>query len=169
MKLTFEVDGVEVLSRKLQNVANTAEDLTGAFEAAQKEFYIAETDNFQSSNTSGKSGKWKERSEKYENSLGTFALLAGIERRSDRLYKSLTGDRENSVTKIGKKEAVFGTSLPYAKAQHYGYEPRNLPSRPLIDLSDKQLKKIFDVMKKEIYGAIKKEGFVMTESNTGDF
>lgn len=157
IELIYQVDGTEILRRELQNAAGAVSDLTPAFEAAQTAFYDAEADNFQSQNTSGKSGRWADRSENYEKRLGTFALLAGVERLSDTLYKSLTRpNSQGSVSRIAPMEAEFGTSLIYARAQHYGYEPRNLPSRPLIDLSDAQIETMSDAKRKAIVGEMQR-------------
>lgn len=173
LSLTFEVEGEEVLIKNFRQVAATIEDLTDAFRATQVEFRNAESDNFQSENSSGKSGKWKPLSKAYEKQkiakYGTFALLAGVEIASEKLYKSLTGETADTVTRIDKREAAFGTSLPYAKAQHFGYSPRNLPSRPLIDLSDLQLKRMGDAMRKEIVGQVKRRTtLILNDSNFGD-
>ena len=144
----------------LKRVGESTTDLTNAFKAVQKTFLDLEAQNFDNENARGRSGRWKPLSPSYEKAkiarFGTFALLAGVERATDKLYKSLTGKTSDSVERIDKQEAVFGTTVPYAKAQHYGSQKQNLPSRPLIDFSDEQLKEIGKVIRKEIAGEVKR-------------
>lgn len=166
MKFKIEIQGEEKFSREIKNLDDKLEDLSPAFRAAHKIFQEAEADNFQSDNSTGRSGKWKPLSEKYAEykvkKLG-FLGFVSLERLSDRLYKSLTGQTSDSIVEINKKDAKFGTSLPYAKAQHFGAPSKNLPSRPIIDLSEKQFEQMGNAMRKALAHEIKKTGFVMTD------
>ena len=167
LKITANIERKELLTTALKKVSDATSDLITAFKAAGKQLEKIEADNFQSENAKGKSGRWKPLSKAYEKQklkkFGTFALLAGVEIATEKLYKSLTGKTSDSIERIDKQEAAFGTSLKYAKAQHFGYAPRNLPARPLIDPSDEQLKEISKVMRKEIVKEVKRTTFVVTE------
>lgn len=170
VNVSLQVEGQNVLDFQFRAAAKSIEDLSGAFEAAHKVFLNAEADNFQSENATGKSGKWKPLSAAYEKrkvaKYGTFALLAGIEVASEALYKSLTRKTGDSVKEIEPLNAKFGTTLPYAKAQHFGVSSKNLPARPLIDLSDEQLKEMKKEMRKEIVGEIKRRTtLIVDETN----
>lgn len=160
MKFSFTVENDKVLSREFKNVAESFTDFSDAFRAALPVFRESIQDNFQSNNTTGKSGAWQPLSAAYEEQkvrkLGFLGFVT-LERLTDALYDSLTKQAAHSVVEISDKEAAFGTDLPYAKAQHFGHPPRNLPSRPLIDLSDTQLKSLGDAMKKAIVGKVKRE------------
>jgi len=169
VQIIFQVEGEENLIRNFSNVRKGLDDFSKAFRAAQKAFFEIEKNNYQSDNATGKSGRWQPLSPKYEarkiSKLG-FLGFVSLERLTDATYKSLTGESEHTVTVINKLDAAFGTNTPQAKAQHFGYAPRNLPARPLIDLSDGQLKRIGDVMQKEILGDVRTDTtFVMTEEN----
>jgi phage gpG-like protein len=173
MSINFkaQLEGKEILTRAFRSLTDQIDDFRPAFEAAQDKFFEAEKDNFATDNRTGRSGAWQPLSEKYAarkvRSLG-FAGFIGLERYSDRLYKSLTGkDAPDSISRITNTTAEFGTSVPYAKAQHFGYKPRNLPARPLIDLSGIQVEAMASAMQKATVRQLKKSGFAVTESNFG--
>jgi phage gpG-like protein len=142
VKVVSEIEGEEIVRRALEAIGAKADDFEPAFKAAQPEFYRIEEENLNSENASGKSGKWEELSESYKEEKIRRGLPEDIEKASKVLFESLTGEAPGSVTIITKTEAAFGTDLPYAKAQHFGLEEKNLPARPLIDLSEAQMQEI---------------------------
>lgn len=160
LQLTAKIDGVEQLKIELAKVEQTIEDFSPVWAAVKKKFHEIESDNFQSGNAKGASGRWADLSPAYEEikvkKYGTFALLAGTLRATDALYKSLSGDTSDSVFETDKTSMSVGTSLPYAKAHQYGVPSRNLPARPPIDLSGEQKDELSKVMKKEIRERVKR-------------
>lgn len=175
LKLRVSVDGEQVLKKAFRQASKNIEDLSPVFRGVQKVFYDIEKENFQSLNTSGASGKWKPLSSAYEKQktrkYGTFVIFAGVMRASDALYKSLTGEREHSITIIEKQEAAFGTNLPYAKAHQAG--AARLPQRKVIDPSPKQLKRVGNMMKSQLVYRMIGTGLRVDEKNfglvTGDY
>lgn len=71
----------------------------------------------------------------------------GIERMRDHLYGSLTSKGDSGhVFAVGPGWMEVGTSLLYARAQHFGYEPAGLPSRPLIRVTKKEGEEMVDAL-----------------------
>jgi len=61
----------------------------------------------------------------------------GMERLTNALYESLsTRGATGNVDRRERDYAEFGSSLPWAMAQHRGVPERNLPSRLLLVMND---------------------------------
>ncbi len=171
LNLKVEVSGKEILSLNFKKLDAAATDLTPMFRNdVLPEMRRIEFENFTSENSTGKSGKWQELSDGYREMREKKDFIATIERDSNDLYFSLTRESEHSVLVIEKDSFTFGTDLPYAKAQHFGNPKRNLPARPLIDLSDVQIKGLGKVMRKSLLGEVKRRtSFIATEENYDQF
>jgi phage gpG-like protein len=83
----------------------------------------------------------------------------------------LTGNLERSVVNRFSPDAVFeaeaktltlGSSVPYARAHHYGYPPRNLKARPVIDIDDSTEARMLDVAEREFADYCATLGFGVT-------
>ncbi len=163
MKLSVTVEGEEQLKIALGKASDVISDLRPAWKPAQKLFQDFSEDQFQSSGSAGASGKWKPLSKKYEaqkvRKFGTFALLAGINIRTERLYKSLRGETSDTVYIPEKDSLTLGTTVPYA-----GYVQR---VRPVISLSDKQKQELGMTIKKELKTQMRGTGLTVNESNFG--
>ncbi len=161
MSISIQVEGEDAVRLALGKVIDSITDLRPAWKEAKRVFREIETDQFQSSGAAGASGKWKPLSKAYEaqkiRKFGTFALLAGVNIRTERLYKSLRGDTADSVYTESPQEMTIGTSVPYAK-----YVQK---ARPVISLSDKQKQQLGLAIKKSLRSEVRKSGLVMTEGN----
>jgi hypothetical protein len=165
IKISITTEGEEQLSIALDKLSHAGEDLTPVWGAVKKTFQDIEADQFQSSGALGASGKWKPLSKAYEKEkiqrLGTFALLAGINIASERLYKSLKGDTGDTVFVQAKDSLTLGTTVPYAKYVQ--------DARPVISLSGKQIESLSETIKKGLIEKIGETGFVMDENNFRSF
>ncbi len=163
MKLTVTVEGEKQLAIALGKASEIISDLRPAWKPVQKLFQDFSSDQFSSSGTAGASGKWKSLSAKYERAkvrkYGTFALLAGINIRTERLYKSLRGETSDSVYIPEKDSLTLGTTVPYAK-----YVQK---VRPVISLSEKQKKELGLSVKGSLMGQMRRTTLTVDESNFG--
>lgn len=154
MKLDIQVDGVQSTIAAFDKVIRGTLDLRqlGTWDAVQKEFYQIEKDQFQSSGGVGRSGKWKELSPAYEKAkiakYGTYALLVGPLRATDRLYKSLTGPGPDAVVDKQAQEMTLGSSVPYGPYHQRG--GGRLPKREPISLTPEQEKQLVKPIKKKL-------------------
>lgn len=164
LNLSFEVEGVEVLARQFRQVGEIASDLTPVWGDVKSKFFEFESDQFQSSGGAGASGQWKPLSAAYEArktaKYGTFALLAGANIRTERLYKSLTTDTPDTVYQPEKQSLTLGTTVPYARFVQ--------AARPVIDLSDKQKKELGKAIKGGLMPQLRRTTLILNESNFGD-
>lgn len=165
INISITSDGQEKLSFALDKLSRTAADLTPVWGAVKKTFQDIEADQFQSEGALGASGKWKPLSKAYEaqkiRRYGTFALLAGVNIASERLYKSLKGDTDDTVFVPTKDSLTLGTTVPYAKYV------QNV--RPVISLSGKQIESLSETIKKGLIEKVGETGFVMDSSNFNNF
>jgi len=164
MKLSVTVEGEQQLAIALGKASDIIADLRPAWKPVQKLFQDFSSDQFQSSGSAGASGKWKPLSAKYERAkvkkFGTFALLAGINIRTERLYKSLRGETSDSVYIPEKDSLTLGTTVPYARYV------QNV--RPVISLSDRQKKELGVSIKRSLVSQLKGTALTVNESNFGD-
>jgi len=155
---TIEVEGKTELERGYYKIAETVSDFTPVWEGVQQEFYSIEAEQFESEGTKGASGKFQDLSSAYEAiklaEYGTVPIMTA----SGALYESLKGETSDSIVIIDAKEAVFGTSLPYAKKHFEGRG--SLPVRKVIDLSDTQKRRLSGRIKKELLPYLKKSRVV---------
>ena len=59
MKITFEVEGVQILNRSFQRIGQHLEDLRPIWETVQRDFWKIEDQQFKSEGAKGASGAWK--------------------------------------------------------------------------------------------------------------
>lgn len=88
--------------------------------------------------------QWK--SKNYSGDLPTLML-------SGHLYESLVYENNDTVLKMSETSLVFGTSVPYAAALHYGYKKRKLPSRKYMGYRRNQKERIELELRKYITDA----------------
>jgi phage gpG-like protein len=119
------VEGLPELSAALERVADDAVDLRRVDAQLEARFHEGNREQFDSEG--GRSGGWKPRVE----AQGTFAGRP-LEQLSGRLRNSLTGRTSDSIHRVDKDSAEFGTSVPYALVQHEGNALGTLPGRPLV-------------------------------------
>jgi hypothetical protein len=80
----------------------------------------------------GLSGGWQALSAAYAKRKAKTHPGKTIERRDGALEKSLrNANAPGSIYKPERDSLTLGSTLKYAKAQHFGYKKRNLPARPL--------------------------------------
>lgn len=166
--IKITVDGVEQFNRTFSRLDADFKDLTPIWDDVRDAFWEIEEEQFQSGGAKGASGAWKPLSPAYEKAkiakFGTFALVAGILRATDALYKSLTRQTENTIYQKSSTEMSVGTNLAYAKFHQRG--GGRLPQRKVIDLSDAQKKGLQKTIQKSLVKQIRRRGtFVQTDIN----
>lgn len=73
------------------------------------------------------------------------------------LMGSLTDKGHPShVFRSGPSFAEYGTSVPYAAAQHFGYELRALPSRKLIQMTKAEASRIADAIMAFLFSSMRR-------------
>lgn len=154
MKFTVEVEGTEQLKAEFRGVESTVSDFSPIWKGVQSEFFAIEKEQFNSEGGKGASGNWQALSPAYREIKQKRYGSKPILRATDRLFKSLTGETDDSIAQFGKTEAAFGTRLPYAR-RHQGGGGR-LPRREPISLSDKQKERIVKRIGKELLNRLKK-------------
>ena len=159
-KIQISVDGVDQFNRTFSRLDENFDDLTFLWDDVRDAFWEIQEDQFQSGGAKGASGAWKPLSKKYEEEkirrYGSFALIAGVLRATDDLYKSLTRQTKDTVYQKSKKSMAVGTSLKYA-----GYHQRGggrLPKREVISISDKQKKTLQKTIQKNLVKNLRKDG-----------
>jgi phage gpG-like protein len=152
LRFTARIDGV---SQSLAAFLKLQKDLVdlrklGAWDLVQAKFYRILKNQFETEGGAGKSGKWQALSSKYKPVKQKRWGDVGILQASGKLYKSLTSESSDSIVEKRPQELIIGTSLPYARAQHAGYSPRNLPARPIISLTEEQEKDITEPLTRKV-------------------
>ena len=113
----------------LNRFAKEVGDLKPALRLARRMILNAIDENFETEGESSgeKFKEWSEGYKKWRKKKG----------RVDSKILSLDGNLRKSMTsRITREELVIGTANEYAAAQNFGYEPRNLPQREFMRLSE---------------------------------
>lgn len=80
---------------------------------------------------------------------------------------SATGALEDSLTEEGAEGAIYdatpdtltvGSSLPYARAHHFGLLERSLPARPIYLVDDELAREVAEVMERDLTDFAEKIG-----------
>lgn len=165
-RITLEVGGVAEFDRVFSRAGAVISDLRPVWEEIKQEFFEIEQDQFQSSGTKGASGKWKELSPLTQarkiKKYGTFAVVAGPLIATERMYKSLTRQTDDTVFESDAQSMVIGTKVPYAKYHQRG--GRNLPQREVISFSEAQKLKMQKRIQKEIVRQMRQSRVPMNET-----
>lgn len=129
MRITFDDGGTQA---RVEGIRGALDDLRPWFGDVHDIFLAFEKKVFASQG--GYSGEqWQALSPMYAAWKKRNAPGKTMMHLSERLYPSLTSkSHEDHVYETGPSWMEVGTRTLYARAQHFGYEPANLPARPLI-------------------------------------
>jgi phage gpG-like protein len=133
LRFTFEVDGVEQISRGFSRFADGVRDLSPAWNDIAKDFHDVEAKQFESEGSSG-SGGWRPLSPRYAAWKARHYPSRGILVRTGTLRGSLTGKNEGYIERKAPLELTLGTAVSYAAAHQRG--TRRMPRRPIIELNE---------------------------------
>jgi phage gpG-like protein len=136
--LTINTVGDERFVRGFNRYAQEVQDWRPAFEQIYDNFLDIERRNFRAQ---GYPHPWKQLSPEYRQWKAVHYPGKPILQRTGRLMRSLTAKRQagaqDTVKDIRKLRAEFGTQVPYARAHQQGHPPRNLPARPVVQLTER--------------------------------
>jgi len=145
-------EGLPELLTVLERVADDGVDLRRVDRELEDRFHEGEREQFDSQGA--RSGGWKPRAEKE----GTFAG-APLEQRSGRLRASLTSRTADSIHRVEKDAAEYGSALPYARTQHEGNARGTLPGRPLIVVTEEDERAYLEIVREDAADFMRSLGF----------
>lgn len=93
------------------------QDLAGAFELIHRDYQAIQKKSFASG---GSPIKWEELTEPYRRIKASARPGAPVLVYDGRLRDSFIGETGDTIKRIGKQQAFFGTSVPYAGYHQYG-------------------------------------------------
>jgi phage gpG-like protein len=166
VRFSFEVQGEKQFDRIFQRFDEDLRDITPIADEIRDAFWEIEKEQFQSGGAKGASGKWKPLSPAYERQkiaqYGTFAIIAGVLRATDAMYKSMTSQTGDTVYQKSKDSIVIGTSL--ARAMYHQTGGGRLPQRKVIDFSDDQRRSLTKEIQKSLVKQIRRGGIYVDYS-----
>jgi phage gpG-like protein len=167
IRFTVDVDGTAEFDRAFNRVEHHIADLTPVWAEVKQQVFEIEQDQFQSGGAKGASGKWAELSPKCEEvkirKYGTFAVIAGPLIATERLYRSLSRETEDTVYIAEPQEMTIGTSVPYAGYHQKGTS--KMPARPPISLSGDQKKQIQKRIQRKLLDYVRETGLSDPKEN----
>lgn len=160
INIKFEIQGEEQFNRTFRRLDENFKDLSPIWDDVRDAFWEIEADQFQSEGAKGRSRRWKPLSKRYEKQkiarYGTFAVIAGVLRATDSLYKSMTRATGDTVYKKTKDSMIVGTSLEYAAYHQKG--GGRLPKREIISLSEANKRALQKTIQKALVKQIRRSG-----------
>ena len=141
--LGFRIEGLQETLSALDRFADEMVDFRRVEQPLKERFHEMERGQF---DTQGERGgtDWLPLNSAYELQKAKDYPGQPIERRTGALERALTGDTPDSISRVDKEEFEFGTSLPYAQAQHGG--TATIPARPLIEPTDEDERAIGQII-----------------------
>ena len=154
-RFRIEVAGQAEFNRSFIRLKDNIEDLTPEWEAAFVAFQTIQAEQFNTEGQAGATGRWLPLSENYGrwkelNYPGTKIL-----ERTGRLKDSLIGETSDTVKKIDKLSAEFGTLVPYAMPHQIGGGGGRPPRREVISFSERQKTFLMKEIQKKLVERIK--------------
>jgi len=135
VRISLVVDGVVEFDRTFTRFAEQIEDLREIWPPVITEFRNVMTLHFRAQGA-GRSGPWVRLSPIYAEWKRRRFPGKTILRRTDRLYRSLTGRTEDTVIRQGRHTLEIGTRVFYAGFHQRG--TRTMPARRIFDLGEPQ-------------------------------
>ena len=154
INMRLDDGGARVL---LQGLAQSTKDLRPFFEDAHNIFIAMEKEQFASEGAySGE--RWEPLNPRYAEKKARDGYSGmQIMQRERRLFESLTQKTHaEHVYAFGSDWVEMGTRVLYARAQHFGYEPRNLPARSLIRITKAEGERLVDALLAHILGSTRR-------------
>jgi len=141
--LEVETIGGDTFVRGMNRYAEDVTDWRPAFEDIYTNFTNIQKGGFRRQGHHG--SKWADLSPRYKRWKEMHYPGRPILTRTGRMRDSMTGRNQaasqDTVKRVEKLAAEFGTQVPYAYAHQHGYPPGNLPARPMVDLNEDQRRK----------------------------
>lgn len=128
IKTDYEVKNLREFRKVLQAAGGIVQDLRFPFKQISGDFYKSEKSIFQLKGP----GRYKDITPQTKTQkLREVGFIYPILKRTRRLEKSVTSPRtKDSILKIGKKELIIGTKVPYAAFHQEG--TKRMPRRPFF-------------------------------------
>ena len=111
IRINAEISGEKRLIQRLNNYAGEVDDNSERFESAFLEWTAQNRELYQSRGY----GKWDDLTARYAAEKQRRYGFKPIGIRTGRSYYSLTGITKDTVKRIDKYSATFGSSVPYLK------------------------------------------------------
>lgn len=160
-RLRAEILGTEVFNRAFNRI-DSLSDLRPLWPEVIREFYLIETEQFESEGAAGASGKWAALSDVYAKYKEVAHPGQPILRADDNLYQSLTDpEAVGAVLRPEADSLTIGTSVPYATAHQRG--TRRMPARPPISLAEAQKRRLQKSIQAGLVRFVREAGFNVEE------
>lgn len=132
MFMTVELQGDQLLRRKLLRGAEAAENMKPALWEVREDLFRIIRTNFESQGRRG-GGSWKQLDPKTAAAKERRGQDPRILFGTHKLFNSLTrrGDR-NMRSAVTKDRFYLRSTLPYVETHEYGDEERGIPARPFL-------------------------------------
>lgn len=161
LDFTIDVDGVREFDRSFNRIRRHINDLFPVWREVQAEFFFIERRQFRTEGAAGASGRWKALSPKYAAwKLKRYGPKPILER-TGRLLKSLTNQSPDTIRVFGRREAIFGSRVPYGRYHQRG--GGRLPQRKPIDPTTEQKRDLQKAIQRGLVKIIRKDPSVELE------
>lgn len=151
-RISLIVEGEVEFDREFARLDAVISDLRPIWPDVRDKFWDIQEIHFNSEGSSGRSGKWKKLTKRYnEQKIARYGPGLKILEATGDLKASLTGQTGDTIYRTSKDEIAIGTALARGRWHHIG--AGNLPVRKVIDLSDSQRTELMKV----IQGALVKQ------------
>jgi hypothetical protein len=134
-QFNFAVHGVRSAALRVDGLAKRASAPGPAFEAIHRSFMDYESKVFAAEGAYDGAARWASLSQSRVTQKSRQKLRPEINRATDALRRSLTQGGADHVYYHAGIVLRMGTKLPYARRIHEGDAGKNLPPRPLWDIS----------------------------------
>lgn len=137
MKFGIQIFGDDVINRELVRMGGRAVNARKPFREVSSRLADIERRVFDSQGRYG-GGSWRRLAPATVRRKRLRRLDRRIEHATRRLRKSMIRKQHggDAIRRVTKDSLEFGTRVKYARKQHKGYAPQNLPPRPLIKLTE---------------------------------
>jgi phage gpG-like protein len=133
LEFTLEVLGETQIDRTFLRMSNNARTTEKLWKEILKTLKLIEQVQFLTQGAHG-SGGWPELAESTLKAKARKGQLPWIERATEDLYNSLTGETADSLAETSEDWLRYGTHIPYAIFQQTG--TKNMPQRRLVQLTE---------------------------------
>ena len=161
IKIKVDQASVDKAQLAMASLAGRIADLRWLWPQLAGEFYKREQAFF---NAEGE-GQWAALSEQYGKWKARYYPGQPLLRLTGNLSRSLIARTSpDAVFEPEARTLTLGSSVPYAAAHHYGYPPRNLKARPVIDIDQATEGQMLEVAEREFATYCASIGFGVTRS-----
>jgi phage gpG-like protein len=147
LEFTLEVLGETQIDRTFLRMRDNARTTEKLWEEMLKVLRLIEQVQFLTEGQHG-SGGWAPLAESTVKAKARKRQAPWIERATQTLFKSLTGEDEGSLAEISEDWLKYGTTVPYAMFQQTGTV--NMPQRRLVQLTEVERKELTKMVQRFI-------------------